>query len=492
MKTPGRSIPGLVPWLALAGLLLAQPGLANRVIMSWDQIDPSEGDAIAVLEIDGDLEVPPEACGFRLGLHGHDWTGGWHFGTYGNIGNPLVRHGVLYSSANPNIGQQGPIEATGPVGACAGSNYAYNFITPLAGPFGVVGDAPLHGSPSAGSFVADVYDGTHLEWLDFAGNAIAAPKPGKPDPKPPKLPPEFIGESPGLANCIRDFDNTYHCDDSAQAAHRSRPGLRATRAGRAAAEQTVAHPGIISAAMTVMPASTQSGLPADGIACPASLVLNGTIHRNPAFQPDPDEHADYALNPPVVEYRFYFVPEHVASTRFTVALSEPETAVSHIVPIPLPPPIGDPAAGGITPGATRLAVATRPDGPTPPGRGLTLDDAVIVADTGPDHVHQGTVRLQLTNIVAANGQNVQVSSAPASYRIECRQDGPEPSYPVLTTPVAQPPPARPGRMTPASGAGMTCEGGTVRNQTCTCSRGLQPVRTGEHSWRCLPIRRGGG
>jgi hypothetical protein len=196
----------------------------------------------------------------------------------------------------------------------------------------------------------------------------------------------------------------------------------------------------------------------------------------------------------VVEYRFYFVPEHVASTRFTVALHEAETAVSHVVPVPLPPPISDPAAGGITPGATRLAVATRPDGPTttPPGRGLTLDDPVIAADTGPDHVFLGTVRLQLTNIVAANGQNVQVSSAPASYRIECRQDGPEPSYPVLTTPVAQPPPSPPGRMAPASGTDMTCEGGTVRNQTCTCPRGLQPMRTGEHAWRCLPIRRGGG
>ena len=70
---------------ALALCCLAMPmANASQVVMFWDRPGPYE--TLNGIEASGGLEVPAEACGFRLGRHGETWQGGWHFGTHGNQG----------------------------------------------------------------------------------------------------------------------------------------------------------------------------------------------------------------------------------------------------------------------------------------------------------------------------------------------------------------------------------------------------------------------
>jgi hypothetical protein len=73
--------------------------MSNRIIMYWDRVD-SLGDPIAGIEILSDeaIEIPPDACGFRLGLPNHNWYEGWHFTPPGGV-SPFANGGIKYSSA---------------------------------------------------------------------------------------------------------------------------------------------------------------------------------------------------------------------------------------------------------------------------------------------------------------------------------------------------------------------------------------------------------
>lgn len=105
--------------------------MSNIIIMHWDRGD-SLGDPIAGIEILSyeAIEIPPNACGFRLGFPNQNWYGAWYFADPGLQGHPFVSGGIEYSSAFSGVPSPDAIVATGPVHACTSGSYI--FQTPLA------------------------------------------------------------------------------------------------------------------------------------------------------------------------------------------------------------------------------------------------------------------------------------------------------------------------------------------------------------------------
>ena len=103
------------------------------LVMYWDEID-IYGDPVAGIRIENapdGVEVPPQACGFRLGHDNEPWYGGWHFAEPNVPGQALTHFGITYSSAFTGIPSPSAIEARGPVHGCAGSAGTYVFVTLL-------------------------------------------------------------------------------------------------------------------------------------------------------------------------------------------------------------------------------------------------------------------------------------------------------------------------------------------------------------------------
>ena len=123
-----------------------------QIVMFWDEINVF-GDATAGLRIEQNqqnIEIPADACGFRLQRPGQDWTDHWYFANPGNSGQTFSFQGIQYSSSF--AGSAEFVEARGPIGGCAGGSGSYVFVTSL-GSFGITGDDPI--VAGAGSFIAD-------------------------------------------------------------------------------------------------------------------------------------------------------------------------------------------------------------------------------------------------------------------------------------------------------------------------------------------------
>jgi hypothetical protein len=372
-----------------------------RIIMYWDRQHLEDlGVPAAGITVDSNhyIEIPANACGFRLGRPHHEWHGGWQFMAR-HQSAPLKVGSIEYSSAFTGQPSPDAIVAIGPVHGCATGNY--EFQTPL-GAYGITGDAPLYAG--AGSFVADFTDEDDIEWLDYSGKPI--PRPGiKPDPKPPKLPDEFFEQPPKVSGCIRDSEGKLHCPDPASAAamaHSARsPALRR---GVAAAAGII--PEVKAINQPTGPVST-TFVRASKIEtkCPVELILTATFYK------------DYTFDPAVVEYRFRFAHGPVSTVFSTRVDKDGANTVFHSVPIPLPQPIGQTPAGGgggITPGAVELTAAVIPEGPGSPGGVAPAGMSEFTIEPRPANEHRSSVRVEVIN--AAGGI---VASPWERYHIVC-------------------------------------------------------------------------
>jgi len=383
-----------------------------QLIMYWDRVNPL-GDPIADIEVLGNMpiEVPPNACGFRLGFPNQPWSGAWYFARFGVQGLAFNHNGIPYSSAFTGPSPDA-ISARGPVHGCSNSSGSYEFQTPL-GQFGIAADEPV--IAGAGSFVADFTTADDIEWLDHAGQVVV-PEGSGPDPEKSTLPPEFFEQPPDVKGCFRDFDGELHCPDGTDTAAMA-PGVNLGLAGREGTQPGIAL--LVAAGSGILPqvatiaaprgraATTSVGAKVE-VLCPAALVLTATFYK------DPD------AAPAVVNYRFRFAHGPV-STVFTTVVPEGEAhAVFHSVPIPLPPPLGGPPSGGVVPsGPGNLAVYVRPDDGVG-GGGSPQADVGLAVEALPDNEHKGSVRVEVTNAfegtVTSKWVTYHMVCSPASHR----------------------------------------------------------------------------
>lgn len=384
--------------------------MSNIIIMHWDRAD-SLGDPITGIEILSyeAVEIPSNACGFRLGLPNHEWHEGWHFAAPGFAGSAFASGGIVYSSAFTGVPSPDAIVATGPVHACTGGSYM--FQTPLAA-FGISGDDPV--VAGAGSFVAQFSSEDDIEWLDFAGKVIQKSNPpGQGKPKIPKLPKEFFEEPPKVKGCFRDFDEKLHCPEGTSPASIA-PDPHALTLGAAAspgiALLVAAGSGILPQVQAISASAEVLGDTPQGskveVTCPAELVLTATFFK------------DHTFEPAVAAYRFRFAHGPVSTVFSTLVDKDGANSVFHSVPIPLPPPIGGGTpggGGGVTPGPGNVAVVVKPIEPiNPGGGGPPTHSQEFTVEALPGNEHKGSVRVEVVN-----GFEGVVSSAWETYHLVC-------------------------------------------------------------------------
>ena len=106
-----------------------------KIVMFWDEEDifGNLTPDIRIEEANPAIEVPTNACGFRLGKEGEDWWGTWHFYEAGKKSKPFEHEGLIYASSFTGKPSPSAISARGPVRGCAGSNGAYEFVVGFRG-----------------------------------------------------------------------------------------------------------------------------------------------------------------------------------------------------------------------------------------------------------------------------------------------------------------------------------------------------------------------
>jgi hypothetical protein len=377
-----------------AGYRRTRTVMTNIITMFWDRFTPT-GDNLAGIEVVANraIEIPANACGFRLGLPNEPWNQPWQF-SVPHVPGQVFEHGSIeYSSAFTGLPSPGAISARGPVHGC--SRGAYEFQTPL-GAYGISGDDPVWAG--AGSFIANFVDANDITWLDAAGAEVHVEE--EEELEPPELPPEFFEQPPKVEGCFRDFEDKLICPESARAAGPSRGGvtLMAGEGGAILGIEVIRAP--IGRATRVARGRKIN------LVCPAKLLLRATFYR------------DYTFEPATVEYRFRFA-QGAVSTVFTKLLDHAgPNVVTHSVPIPLPPPIGRGPSGGGAAGGPVVFTAQRVR-PSGGGQRSHIDDFAI--EDLPDNEHKGAVRVEVLN--AAEGL---VSSDWESYHIVCQPGGVRP------------------------------------------------------------------
>ena len=376
------------------------------IVMFWDEIDIF-GDPLAGIRIENNhhaIEIPGSACGFRIGLPGHDWFGSWYFAQKGVPGSTFQFQGIPYSSAFTGKPSPDAIQARGPVHGCSESSGTYNFQTPL-GALGITGDDPV--LAGAGSFRADFDDEGDLEWLDFAGKPITLPSPGT-GPSPPKLPPEFFEEPPNVKGCFRDFEGKLHCPTAADTSSMA-PEINSLALPPPDVAMLVASGGGILPRFKSIEVPSGSENSTQGskveVSCPAELILTATFFKDPTFQPA------------TVKYRFRFAHGPV-STIFSVLVDkEGANSFSHSVPIPLPEPVGQTGGGGVPPGPAQLTIFVKPEDPPFQGGGTPAPASQTFAvEALPDNEHKSSVCVEVVN--ASEGA---VFSNWATYHLVCSE-----------------------------------------------------------------------
>jgi hypothetical protein len=371
-----------------------------QIVMFWDEINVFD-DATAGLRIEQNhqyIEIPEDACGFRLQRPGQDWTDHWHFANPGNPGQTFSFQGIQYSSSF--AGSAEFVEARGPVGGCAGGSGSYVFVTSL-GSFGITGDDPI--AAGAGSFIADFTSESDIEWLNAAGQVIELEVPD-PSVEPADLPPEFFEQPPEVKGCFRDFEGNLQCPEDTDSAGQAAGGAPSGGLALFIASNTLVVPGLVLAEDLTGPETpVASGQPVK-IGCPAELIMTVRFVKSAS--------APAAT----VRYRFQFA-HGPRSTVFEKHVSDAGlTTVIHSVPIPLPKPIGPTPGGGITPGADEFAVFRPPVDPIPTDPSVQLDNAGLTIEPLPDNEHKGSVRVEVIN-----GADGIIVSGWASYHLVCEE-----------------------------------------------------------------------
>jgi hypothetical protein len=369
--------------------------------MSWDRIAKLE-----IFNNSASIEVPSNACGFRLGFPNEPWNEAWHFAEPGNLGAVFQHQGIVYSSAFTGPSPSA-IEARGPVNACDSGNY--EFQTPL-GQFGIAGDDPV--IAGAGAFVADFIAETDITWLDSAGTPIELPELPEPS-EPPELPPEFFEEPPELVACIRDFEGVQHCPEEDTAA--VTPGASLVAPSKrinlppGIAMLVASGSGIIPQVRVISPLGGNANTFPPGekveLDCPAELQLTVRFYKSQTF------------DPATALYRFRFAGGEV-STVFPIRVDKDgANTVVHAVPIPLPPPIGQPPGGRIPPGPGNITVVVEPPDVFPGGSPSPVPkEPEFKVEALPPNEHKGSVRVEVINAIEG-----VISSPWVTYHLVCSQ-----------------------------------------------------------------------
>lgn len=376
-----------------------------ELIMFWDEIDPI-GDPRAGMRIENNhenIEIPNDACGFRLRRPGQDWNRSWYFAPPNKRGQVFSFQGISYSSSF--AGNDEFVEARGPVGGCESGNYAFD--TTL-GTFGITGDDPV--IAGAGSFIADFTDESDIEWLDFAGNAIKVEEP-ETSIDPVELPPEFFEQPPEVKGCFRDFEGNLQCPEDTDSAGQQANGAVSGELVFFVARNAYIIPGLVETtalSLTEVPVAAGQALE---IRCPAEFRMTVRFIKSAS--------APAAT----VRYRFQFA-HGPRSTVFEKRIDEPgPTTVLHSVPIPLPV-LSKPTPGGVNFQASNEFAVYRPPVIEPNPIDPQLDDAILTIEPLPDNQYKGSVRVEVLN--SADGI---ITSGWASYHLICEEGA---NRPVVT------------------------------------------------------------
>ena len=371
-----------------------------EIVMYWDE-NNFLGDPVSGIRIsnDSEVEIPAQACGFRLGKVGEPWTEPWYFAPPGSPDAVFSFQGIEYASDFVSTSPSA-IEARGPVGGCAGGSGAYLFVTPLNS-LGPAGSNPVLNG--AGSFHANFTLESDIEWLNSAGAVIEVELPDPPIEEI-ELPPEFFEDVPSVKGCVRDSDGDLHCpldtDSSGRPAGAPLPqaGGIALLIGRN--RGILPHVGratALAGTPNIIPSGQSLEVP-----CPSELHLTATFFKASGF------------DPAIVFYRFVFAHGPV-STRFSTLVDQDgPNPVFHSVPIPLPTPNSSPSQGGVGSASTDIAVYEPPIDPTGPSAGGVSDVGSLQIEPLPENEHKGSVRVEILNVLDGI-----LASGWASYHIVC-------------------------------------------------------------------------
>jgi hypothetical protein len=406
-----------------------------RIIMFWDETDVW-GDLSADIRIEGyginnAIEIPENACGFRLRRPGNKWDEAWQFSVAGNEGEIVEYNGIKWMSSfvrHKIMNEEGEyndpeyIEATGPVRHCAvtgpntgpipGPNPVYHFVLPLAE---VVGEIdPFAPHPPAGRFVADFFDEDEIEWLDFAGEAIEFPELPEPE-EPPENPFETIPEIGQVCFISGDGEEMcYDTEDSEAEAMVFDPGLATTAAGIAMLVNENTYQ-LSSMRIGGKQVSSAHRIPAGNkveMTCPGEMRLSVSFFKAPAAPTT------------LVKYRFKFAGGPY-STTFSLKLDGDKTVV-HSVPIPLRRP--EHPGGGVSPASNEFGVYVKPVDPIVHGSTPVTNVGELVAEALPPNEHKGSVHVEVLNIPGG-----VIASGSVDYHVVCRPESGRPRLVVGMT-----------------------------------------------------------
>ncbi|MEM9385059.1 MAG: peptidoglycan-binding domain-containing protein [Pseudomonadota bacterium] len=375
-----------------------------NITIYWDGYDGS-GAPRANIEVLGHstpIEIPEEACGFRL-TRPDGWDEPWCFFRFGTK-QVLEYLGVTYSSAFASRYQVplvSELEARGPVRGC--DSGAFTFTTQLDGVPLSVEDPIIAG---AGSFTASFSTERQITWLNHSG--VKLPKPTEiPPPELPDptdvLPPEFFEQPPSLESCIRDFDGVFHCTEvgtRAQAVADLKPTLTAGFGSLLARRSEEILPRFTVTTTPDSAPTTHAASEPATVPCPAELLLTATFTKAPGIAAHE------------VRYRFHFANGPV-STVFRRTVDGPVT-ITHSVPLPLPPPVS--GGGGSLPSrptdsfAVYVPLPDQVPSPRTPLRGASS----FQVEPLPEGEHRGSVQLEILN-----GANGPIRTEWVQYHMRC-------------------------------------------------------------------------
>jgi hypothetical protein len=367
------------------------------------------------------VQIPAEACGFRLEIPDDDWNEAWHFGVPYSLGQILEDGPYIFSNEEPAIGPVPYIEATGPVGACLHEQTPWTFVTPMNSFYDSHWIAE-----HAGSFVADFPNESSVTWLGASGEEIPHHQEDHEEPHA-EFPAEFF-ECFHVEGCVRGFDGELYCEGHDEptcgtnggGGHRNlrtqtrkadtthQDQVQSLRSQNAVEPLLVAEPvikhGFLETSTKDTTVSRQSG--AVEVDCPTSFEVSVVLSKIPEAFP---------VN---VRYYLQFTNGKRTKSFETVVSGDEPIVVKFDIPLPLPEVSSPPGSGGdVRPddeaGTHFQVVESDHDGDV--GSGGGRNDLDLTVEEVPSNVHLGSVRAVAENAL----DGVPVTTEWVAYHIEC-------------------------------------------------------------------------
>lgn len=377
-----------------------------HIWMYWDRTDdpPSPSPGLKILNQHWleSSDIPPQACGFRLGPP--PWRGAYYFAQPLLESEPFSLGGLEYSSNGAREAGAEPNDvliARGPVGKCRGVG-SFEFQTSL-------NQLDIHHDKArldgAGSFIAEFTSVKEIEWLDSSGQPfnwkpsqaepieMAAPKVVICVQPVPAITPEgeVVGHPLGFVDCRWESDGGIIPEDpfatplpSTSRSSGRRPTVTPNSTLMARAGGILA--GISNPKMrAIVPRRAHRARTSKiEIACPVLLTFGALLGKAPG---SPE-------GPRTVKYRFV-LPPWGKSTIFTAVLADDEPHLfEHTAIFPFQPAV-KPSNGegtGRSPSSDFASPSQRPDD-QPHGHAPLQDHDLEIA-AAPDRHHTVWARVE--------------------------------------------------------------------------------------------------